>query len=91
MRVVVALIFVTLFGSSAVAQETAGKHCFEITSPEPNVAPRSLVLLDKCTGSSWLLYRAPLNDKQGNQQIFTYRWAPITVEKSEPKLQSRFQ
>jgi hypothetical protein len=88
MRFTAALLLLVLFGSDVLAQEVSGRHCFEIMSPAPNVVPGSLVMLNKCTGASWMPYKAPLNDKQGAQFTFTYRWAPLNVDTSEQSLHS---
>ncbi len=57
--------------------------CFETISPAQGVEPYSLVLLDRCTGKSWILTRVFM-DKNAN--TWTYRWSPISVGDSEAHL-----
>ena len=37
-----------------------------------------MMLIDKCSGRTWLLIRIPIPDDKGNATTeFAYRWAPI--------------
>ena len=57
---------------AAHAAETARDFaCFEIIRPQRHMDPRAPLLLDRCTGSTWLLVRSGSRDQLG------YRWAPL--------------
>lgn len=61
--------------------------CWEITSPAQQVTPQSLVLLNRCSGQTWILEKIFFVDKQDHQTgEFTYRWAPIAVDPDEAKM-----
>lgn len=59
--------------------------CYEIA---PASKFKDEILLDKCTGISWLLVRTTLVDAKGKETgAFTYRWYPITRETyGEPEM-----
>ena len=64
----------------APAQPAAarGDPCFDILSPGQGGSPDGMILIDKCTGRTWLLIRIPVPDDNGNPTTeFAYRWAPI--------------
>ena len=70
LALLLALPVAGLFASATRAAETAqASACFEIIRPQPRTQPRAPLLLDRCTGSTWLLVRSgsPLG----------YRWAPL--------------
>lgn len=52
------------------------QECFSI-SPSNGNQPFAHILLDKCTGSSWLLVRSRLGDKP--EDGYTYQW--VILEK----------
>jgi hypothetical protein len=85
MRVEVLLVAgMLLIGSvSAVAQDRAGvqptNDCFTVVMTTKGSA--GSILLNKCTGQSWLLVTA--QTKLGNSPVTTLRWFPISVEKNE--------
>jgi hypothetical protein len=57
---------------------SAQKDCFTVIMANPNGGGLGSILLDKCTGNSWVLARAALaNGMTAN------RWYPISVEKGE--------
>jgi len=64
-----------LFGYATVAgAETArDSACFEVIRPHPQTHPRVPLLLDRCTGATWLLVRGESHGPLG------YRWAPLEV------------
>ncbi len=59
-------------------QSTAQRDCFTVIIANASGGGLGSILLDKCTGNSWVLARAPL----GNGTT-TNRWYPISVEKGE--------
>ena len=65
--------------ASASAQPSESGPCFEVIAPRPNSQPRSPVLLDRCSGRTWLLAR----NTDG-----TYRWRPIPTDNTEIALKA---
>jgi hypothetical protein len=74
--------------ASLCAQEAAPQspaaQCWKIVSPQANVAPYGLILLDQCTGKTWLLSKIVKREKRpenpnekAKPDTFTYRWRPI--------------
>lgn len=73
--------------ASGCNEQKPPSSCYELsaaTSQQPGMP----ILLDRCTGNSWLLVRTPLGDDAGGS--FTYRWlslakldyeTPILVQK----------
>jgi len=52
--------------------------CYNIASPGQGATPDGMVLIDRCSGKTWLLIRIQIPDDKGNPTSeFTYRWAPI--------------
>jgi hypothetical protein len=57
---------------------TRTEPCFDILSPGQGSSPDGMMLIDKCSGRTWLLIRIPIPDDKGNATTeFAYRWAPI--------------
>jgi hypothetical protein len=54
------------------------KDCFAVIVTNASSGSLGSILLDKCTGNSWVLARAPLGSG-----ITANRWYPISVEKGE--------
>jgi hypothetical protein len=66
------------------APQSPAAQCWSIVSPQASVAPYGLILLDKCTGKTWLLskivnrQKLPENPQEkAKPDTFTYRWRPI--------------
>jgi hypothetical protein len=54
------------------------RDCFTVTMTNASSGSVGSILLDRCTGNSWMLARAtPSSGMSAN------RWYPISVEKSE--------
>lgn len=53
--------------------------CFEVIPARPNVEPQAPLMIDKCSGRSWLLVR------DGK----SYRWTLIAIEAEKPKIGDR--
>jgi hypothetical protein len=61
--------------------------CWEIANPAQDMTPQNLVLLNRCSGQTWIMEKIFFVDKQGRQTgEFTYRWAPISMESQEAKM-----
>jgi hypothetical protein len=80
-----ALIILALAGcDQAPKQETnvipAPNMCFEISSNNPaTVGP---ILLDKCTGNTWVLLRSRVFDDQGKPSK-DFEWAWFKVDRTD--------
>ena len=68
-----AVALITCTGPTS-AQPSDSGPCFEVIAPRPNSQPRSPVLLDRCSGRTWLLVR----NADG-----IYRWRPIATDNAE--------
>ena len=64
----------------------ASTACFDVVfraGQAPGPAPDGAILINRCSGATWMLIRASLDNKGS----FTYRWSPLTVDTSgEPVL-----
>lgn len=58
--------------------KTQERACFEIISPTEDTAPNSPIMLDKCTGETWVILRVtePL-EKGETVPGFSYTWYKI--------------
>ena len=56
------------------------KECFQITSSANGTVPNSPILLDKCTGETWILLRNTEPLRKG-QQTPDYVWGWYRVER----------
>jgi hypothetical protein len=54
------------------------RDCFTVTMTNASGGSLGSILLDRCTGSSWVLARATVENG-----MTANRWYPISVEKSE--------
>jgi hypothetical protein len=67
---------IALMGESAAAQQA---DCYAVAmTNSTNAGNVGSIMINKCTGDSWVLVRTTL----GNG-AYTLRWFPITVEKNE--------
>jgi hypothetical protein len=65
--------------AGAEQRDAQQKDCFTVTMPNATSGGNlGSILLDRCTGNSWVLARTRLGD--GRE---TTRWFPLTVEKAE--------
>jgi hypothetical protein len=65
--------------SAAQTTQAQNNVCFEVIPARPNIEPPAAIMVDKCTGKSWVLIR---NGK-------SYRWSLITTELEKPKIADR--
>lgn len=70
-----------LLPAVAVAQSVppapADGACYEMFAAEINTLPGSPMLINKCTGQTYVLTRAPAKKAAGGP---TYRWLPIAMD-----------
>jgi hypothetical protein len=74
-RLGLCLGFLLALSVDAGAQQAA---CFTVVTNPTAGGSLGSILLDKCTGNSWILVRTTLDNG-----TTTARWFPITVEKGE--------
>jgi hypothetical protein len=69
---------------NATSQDATSAGCFTVVMPVAGGAPHTPLLLDQCTGASWLLVRDPVAQLQpdGGPQ-FRYRWFPLAIASAE--------
>jgi hypothetical protein len=61
--------------------------CFEVVANGPDALPNGPILVNRCTGATWLLVRTPLADQKGAATgSFTYVWEPLSVGRESPDL-----
>lgn len=82
-----ALLFPLLLTGCYEAKKEAKENlveCFEVI--EQSKTPRPL-MVNKCTGDTWILVYTTLAEKQeGQPETFTYRWYPLTYSTTETAL-----
>jgi hypothetical protein len=65
----------------ARAQESPTNPCWEVATPGPDVARRFPILINKCTGKTWLLTKVEVREaKSGLPGAYVYRWRPIATD-----------
>ena len=85
MRVSVAIGLLALTALPAQAQDE--KHppeCYVVVSPVQGVSPLNFLMINKCTGASWMLvqYSVPKEgppNQKGERELlgYTWHWVPI--------------
>ncbi len=76
---VVAVVGMLFASSGGAAEPAVAAQCFELIPARSRIEPPSPMLVDKCTGRSWLLVRS-----RGS-----YRWAMIDMDQARPKATDR--
>jgi hypothetical protein len=70
-----ASVFISVSESKS---QSENQVCWEMSAPMKELTPFVLILLNKCTGGSWILTRtttsAPTSTSSGN---FSYRWVAL--------------
>jgi hypothetical protein len=56
--------------------------CFDVVA-NPHESGASMVMIDKCTGRTWMLTRIFHVDAKGNSTGTSYRWSPILADDQE--------
>jgi len=68
--------------ASTLAPQPA--HCFDIVTLPANMQPYSPVLLNHCSGASWMLGHENITDANGKlTNEFVYRWYPLNISAEE--------
>ena len=78
-HVAFALTSIALLAGSAgqAAAQSREGQCFEVLAAQPNIAPGGPLLVDKCSGQTWLLTKSHQRSRAGG---ITYRWSPVPVD-----------
>lgn len=64
----------------AAAAQTSAAPCYELIPARPGIEPPAPILVDKCSGRTWLLTRS----RRG-----AYRWAAVDTDGEKPKANDR--
>lgn len=76
---VAALALATVLVALGEGVQAQNNACFEVIPARPNIEPPAAIMVDKCSGKSWVLIRTGKN----------YRWSLITTELEKPKIADR--
>jgi hypothetical protein len=76
---VLAMAAMPLVSADAVLAQGAGAACFEVIPARANIEPPVPIMIDKCSGRSWVLIR---NGR-------SYRWALIATDLEKAKTADR--
>ena len=62
------------------ASDSRADPCFEVIASAGQTTSPSFILVDRCTGKTWMLVRLVLTDPQGNLSAsqYNYRWLPLS-------------
>jgi hypothetical protein len=68
--------------TEALAQKAVGlgpnSMCFMVVPAPANVAPFTLMKVDRCTGTTWVLSRRPIPDPSGKPSTAgVWHWTPV--------------
>jgi hypothetical protein len=77
----IAVAAMLLLPANAALSQNADAVCFEVIPARPNIEPPAPIMIDKCSGRSWVLTR---NGK-------SYRWSIIALETEKAKTADRVQ
>jgi hypothetical protein len=85
-RYPIAMALIGLWTGGACAQETAARGaCFDVVTGPAETRPAGAILLNRCSGQSWILVRAYQAPTKGNPAQFVYRWSALASEFAEPR------
>ena len=57
--------------------------CFEVTLAQTKPSLTDVMLLNRCSGETWLLVRTHKTDQLPQTSGFVYRWRPIAIDRAE--------
>jgi hypothetical protein len=82
----IGLTLITAPLGRAMAQSESGRPmaCFEVTVTQARLSLTDVILLNRCSGETWLLVRAHKTDHLApTTGSFVYRWRPIAIDRVE--------
>ena len=83
LRCLMVAVVISVPAGTAVAQNSQAQiGCFEIVPARTDAHPTAAILLNSCSGQTWILVRAYPSSARGNP---TYRWSAIASDTPEPK------
>ena len=84
-KIVIVAVWLALGAGAAAAQEAPATTtpCWDIVVPYSSAEQKEPILIDRCTGSTWLLTTDYLTDS-GARGPFTYRWLQLRMKPTEP-------
>ena len=77
----------TCAATMAAAQSGLDAQCWEVISPTIDGAPNSPILLNRCTGQTWIIVRRLLDGEPNGS--FTYQWEGLYRTDGPPVLVTR--
>jgi len=87
------LIGVALIGAPsdrAMAQsqpERPGGACFDVVPAQAKSSSTAAILVNRCSGETWVLVRTQETDQRVQTGGFGYRWRPIAIDRAEAAVQ----
>jgi hypothetical protein len=93
--VAIGLLMASCVTAAAQKSDFEGKPapCFEVTmAPRAgggagfSTDPAFSILLNRCTGDTWMLVRTTISKGKGTAGEFAYRWYPVSVGSGEATL-----
>lgn len=77
-----AFVALTCAGGAYAQGPDAAKPatCYEVIPPQPNTQPRTSMLVDKCSGRTWLLTKS--------RRSAGYSWVRVTADDAAPPPQT---
>ena len=85
-RFLISLTLISVPLGRAIAQsetERPAVACFEVTLAQTKPSLTGVMLLNRCSGETWLLVRTHKTDQLPQTSGFVYRWRPIAIDRVE--------
>jgi len=85
-RFLISLTLISVPLDCTIAQsetERPAVACFEVTLAQTKPALADVLLLNRCSGETWLLVRTHKTDQLPQTSGFVYRWRPIAIDRVE--------
>ena len=85
-RFLISLTLISVPLDRAIAQsetERPAVACFEVTLAQTKPSLTDVMLLNRCSGETWLLVRTHKTDQLPQTSGFVYRWRPIAIDRVE--------
>ena len=87
------LIASTLLLALAIGQASAQERaqhgsCFDVVAAPSETQPAGAILLNRCSGQTWILVRTYQAPAKGSPGHFVYRWSALASDGIEPRPRS---
>jgi hypothetical protein len=86
-----ATLLVAGCGPLVETKAEAEPQCFFVVAPTANTLPPIPILLNKCTGETWIVIRQLIKNAdpaKGEKEEWAWRWAPLQKNFDEGQFQS---